>query len=101
MAQFQAYCLSGSLRTAYVDGEKVDLVSINDALLAVPVPAGTHTVELKYFPTGLLPGLLITIASVGIFVFLIRRIKKNTKNKIVVVDDEPEIPDYDMEDVLE
>lgn len=87
--------------TAYVDGEKVDLVSINDALLAVPVPAGTHTVELKYFPTGLLPGLLITIASVGIFVFLIRRSKKNAKNKIIVVDVEPEIPDYDMEDVLE
>ena len=82
--------------TAYVDGEEVELQSINDALIAIPVPAGTHTIELKYFPTNLLPGLLITIAAWGIFIFLIVRARKNLKNKVVVIEDDA---DLDMEDI--
>lgn len=65
--------------TAYVDGKEVELVSINDALLAVPIPAGTHTIELKYFPTGLLPGLLITIVSTAVFILLIVLSRKSRK----------------------
>ncbi|MEJ7839529.1 MAG: YfhO family protein [Thermomicrobiales bacterium] len=51
---------------AYVNGEKVDLLRTNHALRGVPVPAGEHTVELKYEPIELRIGLWSTgIASLA------------------------------------
>lgn len=74
--------------SAYIDGEEVEITSINDALIAIPVPAGTHTIELKYWPTNLTPGLLITFASIAILVFLIVLDKKKKKSMIVVSDND-------------
>ena len=54
--------------TAYVDGKEVELSSIKDALIAIPVPEGTHTVELRYTPEGYVKGWFITIASVIVLV---------------------------------
>lgn len=34
--------------TAYVDGEKADIIKANVGFMAVPVPAGKHTVKLVY-----------------------------------------------------
>ena len=42
-----------------LDGRAVEPIRANYAFLAVPVAAGTHTLELSYFPTRLLPGLLV------------------------------------------
>ncbi len=74
--------------SAYIDGEEVEITSINDALVAIPVPAGTHTIELKYWPTNLTPGLLITFASIAILVLLIVMDKKKKKSMIVVSDND-------------
>ena len=68
---------------AYVDGKEVEISSINEALLAVPVPAGTHTIELKYCPENLVLGATITIISIGILTFLIIwDRKKKKKNEV-------------------
>ena len=56
---------------AYVDGKEVEISSINEALLTVPVPAGSHTVELKYCPENLVTGIIITVASIALLIFLI------------------------------
>jgi hypothetical protein len=48
---------------AYVDGERVDLLRANYVFRAVPIPAGTHSVELRYEPESLRYGMAISIAT--------------------------------------
>ena len=67
--------------SVYVDGKEVELKSINDALCAVSVPAGSHTIEFEYSPTSLVPGLIITFISLAILIFLIVCAKKGIKLK--------------------
>lgn len=67
--------------TAYVDGEKTDIVAFKDALVAVPVKAGTHKVEFKYTPPGLVIGICISVFFVLLLIGIIiyYRVKKNKK----------------------
>jgi len=44
-----------------VDDQRVPLHVANHALRAVPVPAGEHTVELRYESTSLRLGIAITL----------------------------------------
>lgn len=67
--------------SAYVDGEEVEIDSINDALLAIPVPEGEHTIELKYTPDGFVQGWFITVASIMILLCCI--LYDRNKNKII------------------
>ena len=64
---------------AYIDGKEVEISSINEALLAIPVPAGSHTIELKYCPENLVTGVIITVASIAILIFLIIMDRRKTK----------------------
>ncbi len=56
---------------AYVDGKEVTLLPTFHALQGVPLPAGEHTVELRYDPLSLRVGLIVsataTIAMLGVF----------------------------------
>lgn len=45
---------------AYVDGERVDVLRTNHALRGVAVPAGDHTIDLRYEPDELRIGLWTT-----------------------------------------
>ena len=45
-----------------VDGEEARLVPVQDALCAVKLDAGTHTIKLKYEPAGFKIAVLITLA---------------------------------------
>ncbi|MGN0383588.1 MAG: YfhO family protein [Eubacterium sp.] len=56
--------------SVYVDGEKCELNSIKGALIAVNVSQGTHTIEFKYFPQGLLLGIIISSVSLIILIGL-------------------------------
>lgn len=51
---------------AYIDGKEVDIHIADHALRAVPVPDGTHEVELRYEPTSLKVGLAITGVTMAI-----------------------------------
>ncbi len=55
---------------AYVDGKKVDIVPIRDAMMAVRVGPGTHKVELYYTLWGFDYGIVITVASMVLLAFL-------------------------------
>ncbi len=48
---------------ATVDGEPVDIVQANHALVGIPVGAGTHTIDLWYEPPGLRLGLWLSALS--------------------------------------
>ncbi len=65
--------------SAYVDGEKVEISSIKGALLTVPVTAGEHTIELRYFPEGLPTGIVLCILSIAVLVLIILTEKKIVK----------------------
>ena len=44
----------------WIDGQPVQAEMVMDALMAVPISAGNHTVELRYIPQGFYLGLGIT-----------------------------------------
>lgn len=50
--------------TVTVDGERVETFAIKDALLGINITAGEHTIEMHYRPVNLIPGSMITIASI-------------------------------------
>ena len=86
---------------AYIDGEEVEISSINEALLAIPVPAGTHTIELKYCPENLVLGLTITFISIGLLTFLIiwdRRKKKAAKKNETLENEDISSDELDNDD---
>jgi len=45
---------------AYLNGEEVEILRTNGALRGVPVPAGSHTIEMRYDPIELRVGLWMT-----------------------------------------
>lgn len=57
--------------TAYIDGVEAKVLSTADkTLMCLEVPEGRHTVELKFFPAGLKPGLFITGSGVLLLVIM-------------------------------
>lgn len=51
----------------HIDGERVEQEEVLDALMAVKLSEGSHTIDLYYLPKGFLPGLCISILSILIF----------------------------------
>ena len=62
---------------AYVDGQETELYHANTAFMALEVPAGEHTVELRYWMPGLTAGLTLSGAGLvclaGLILFARRR----------------------------
>ena len=54
--------------TCYVDGQKTPIKQVLGVFMAVDVAAGQHTFEMRYEPTGLHIGVIISIATVIITV---------------------------------
>lgn len=65
----------------WIDGNEVKQIEVFDALMAVPVSEGTHTIELRYIPRGFIAGAVISISALLICVVFIL-IKKNSRNKM-------------------
>lgn len=65
--------------TVKVDGKKVntygvgerDLQGDNGAMLAFDIESGDHTVELSFFPRGLLAGIVVSVVSLGLLILLV------------------------------
>ena len=56
--------------TVKVDGKKVDVNPIGEALIAVDITAGAHTVEFSYIPDGFIFGVLLTLLGIALLVLL-------------------------------
>lgn len=54
--------------TATVDGKKVDIVTADYGLMAIPVNKGSHVITVKYLPKGIYLGLGISI--IGIIILI-------------------------------
>ena len=58
--------------SAYIDGEPVALKStLNSSLLCFEVPAGSHDIELSFFPAGLKVGLVFTASGALLLVIML------------------------------
>ena len=57
----------------FVDGVKSKIVLIDNAMAAVRLSAGTHTVEFRYFNKSLVAGIIVSLASLAVFAALILR----------------------------
>lgn len=56
--------------TVKIDGEEAETEKIFEAFLSVDIPAGEHEITFEYFPAGLKPGIIITLASIAILAML-------------------------------
>ncbi|MDO5568612.1 MAG: YfhO family protein [bacterium] len=56
----------------YVDSKRVEKSKILDTFIGVSLSSGEHYIEFKYFPKGLLLGILISIASFVLY-FLLKK----------------------------
>ncbi len=69
---------------AYVDGKSVSIQTANHALRAVPIPAGTHLVEMRFESRALQVGTGLSLAShlalAGIIVVALWRHWRSSRN---------------------
>lgn len=74
--------------TVYVDGVETKPVQlVEDALMGIPVTAGTHKVEFKFFPARMDLGIICSICGILIFTMLIlTEMKFRTPVKLKVAD---------------
>ncbi len=69
---------------AYVDGKETEVKTVKNAFLCVPLTKGEHTVELKYCPPGFIVGVMISIASLALFILCWIVLPKYAKNNTVL-----------------
>lgn len=78
--------------SVYVDGKKAETFEIGGTLLAIELTPGQHKIEYKYFPVGLLYGIIISAVTVfglcGFYIYNKSSLKlnksKRRKDKIIV-----------------
>jgi hypothetical protein len=58
---------------AYIDGSRTPVLRANLAFRALSVPKGAHRVLFEYFPLSFYYGLALTLAGIGLSIFLIGR----------------------------
>jgi uncharacterized membrane protein YfhO len=69
--------------SATVDGQSADIVELYDGLIGIELSAGQHQIILSYTPRGLIAGIVISLASVAIFIawqIMCRRPKIESKD---------------------
>lgn len=66
--------------SAYVNGEKAEIIHSNIGFMAVRVPIGQTKIEFKYTAPGLIPGIIISASAVLIIMIWYYTIRKKQKN---------------------
>lgn len=56
--------------SAFVDGQRTELLRANTAFMGLELKRGTHEIELRYATPGLLTGIRLSLAGWGIFLVL-------------------------------
>ena len=64
--------------TVMVDGKKVEPVAFKEALIAIPLTAGDHTIDLSYTPQGLRVGIGVSAFSLACFIIIVLSERKKT-----------------------
>ena len=67
-----------NLWKAYVNGRETEIITIDGAMAAIRLEAGEHSIEFRYFNRSLTVGLLISAASLLVFLTVILLDRKRT-----------------------
>ena len=70
--------------TAYVDGEKTELVKANSMYMGVELKKGKHTIVLTYCTPYIIPGIILSVAGLVLFLMIViygRHPKKSRERK--------------------
>ena len=59
--------------TVSVDGAVVETEALGNALLGIKLEAGSHTIIFDYLTPGLIPGFIISLAAIAVFLIFRRR----------------------------
>ena len=68
--------------TLYVDGVKTEMDLFEKTFISVYLDEGSHTITLRYFPDGFIPGTIISVFCVLLFIalfFVQRFLKQSSK----------------------
>ncbi len=57
--------------SAYVNGKKVKIEEVDNGFMAIKINKGENNIKFKYFPSGLLEGLIISVISLLIFIIYV------------------------------
>jgi len=66
--------------TLYVNGEKTDINLFEETFISIALDTGSHTIALRYFPKGLIPGMTVSILSLLLFAALYYITRKRVKS---------------------
>ena len=66
--------------SAYVDGEKTDMMLADRGLTGIHLTKGQHTVELRFTPPYLVAGSILTIGALAIYLFILWKARRKRKN---------------------
>ena len=72
--------------TARVDGREVTIEKVDGGLMAIPVPAGQHTIEFRYLPAGLIPCSVISALTALILAafYAVRTVRSQSTNVLAL-----------------
>ncbi len=56
--------------TLYVDGAKTPMDLFEDTFISIELDEGTHTIALNYFPKGFIPGVIVSVVCILLFIGL-------------------------------
>ena len=76
--------------TATVDGTKVPVEKVDGGLMAIPVPAGQHSIEFTYYPAGLKVCSIISAVSAVLFLFItVAKIVRDRRTNVLAIKNKP------------
>ncbi len=56
--------------SAYVNGEKADVIPVNRCMTGIKLPAGAHSIRLEYNAPGTVSGIIVTVFGIAVSVIL-------------------------------
>ena len=68
--------------SVWIDGTKEPVRAVDEGFLAFDIMAGTHHIELRFFPKGLYAGIACSILGLLLFVYLLIYGRKNYRKHI-------------------
>ena len=67
--------------TAYVDGEKTELVKANSMYMGLELKKGRHTITLRYCTPYIVPGMILTVIGLILFAGIVISYRRRGKQK--------------------
>lgn len=68
--------------TLLVDGKEASIDLFEDTFISVYLPEGEHTISLSFFPKGFIPGVVISLLCLAVYIAIELYMKHSSKSKL-------------------